>query len=95
MKVTDFKYPADQRLAKLDALLNQLYGLQIDWESPEDHLESVLANYEGKKAAVVSEGLVALTNPEYGKALLIAEAIRTYLREIAPLRRKKNRRPQQ
>lgn len=94
MKVSDFKFPADHKLAKLDALLNQLYGLQIDWNSPVAYLESVLANYEDRKALVLSEGFSSLSSPEYGKAVLITEAIRTYLREIAPARRKKNRRPQ-
>lgn len=94
MNVSDFKSPADHRLEKLEALLNQLYGLQIDWNSPVAYLESVLSNYEERKALVLSEGVVAMTSPEYGKAVLIAEAIRTYLREIAPARRKKNRRPQ-
>lgn len=94
MHVSDFKFPADHKLAKLDALLNQLYGLQIDWDAPESYLESVLTNYEERKALVLSEGMAAMTSPEYSKAVLIAEALKIYLREIAPARRKKNWRPQ-
>lgn len=91
MRVSDFKYPADHRFSKLEALLGQLYGIRIDWDQPEEYLESVLLNYEQKKALVLSEGVAAVTSPEYGKAVLIAEAIRTYLREIAPARKKNNR----
>ncbi len=94
MNVSDFKFPADHRLSKLEALLNQLYGIKIDWDSPESYLESVLTNYEDRKALVLSEGIVGMTSPEYGKAVLIVETIKTYLREIAPVRRKKNRRTQ-
>lgn len=92
MNVSDFKFPADHKLAKLEELLSQLYGIKIDWDAPEAYLESVLANYESRKALVLSEAVYGMTSPEYAKAVLIAEAIRTYLREIAPARRKKNRR---
>jgi hypothetical protein len=92
MDVSDFKPLGIQHLTKIEGLLNQLYGIRIDWDSPDSHLESVLNNYEDRKALVVSEGYTAMTGPEYGKAVLISEAIRTYLREIAPLRRKTTRR---
>jgi len=94
MDVSDFKFEKDSRLKMFDQLLNQLYGIKIDWEAPESYLESVLAHYQDRKKTVLAEGACAMQNPEYAKSVLITEAIRVYLREIAPVRRKKSRRPQ-
>ena len=94
MNVSDFKTQAGSRLSKLESLLNQLYGIQLDWDSPVEHLESVLEHYEERKAAVLHEGIAVMAHPEYTKSMLIAEAIRIYLREIAPARKRKSRRPQ-
>ncbi len=94
MNVSDFKSNPSQKLQQINNLLNQLYGLSIDWTSPQLHLESVLANYEDRKELMLAEGMVGMTSPDYTKTVLIVEAIRMYLREIAPNRKKKPRRPQ-
>lgn len=94
MNVSDFKTQAGTRIKTISDLLNQLYGIQIDWDAPVAHLESVLAHYEERKTAVLQEGIAVMAHPEYTKSMLIAEAIRLYLREIAPARKKKSRRPQ-
>lgn len=94
MNVSDFKSGPQLQLGKLDALLNQLYGLAIDWEAPVSYLESVLSNYEDRKALMLAEGMVGMTNSQYAKSVLIVEALKLYLREIAPARKKKIRRQQ-
>lgn len=94
MKVSDFKTSSEQKLAKLAEMLNQMYGIQIDWESPEQDLESVLSHYGDKRSAIVAEASNVNMNAEYTKSVLITEAIRIYLREIAPVRKKKTRRTQ-
>lgn len=92
MNISDLKPVANSHFGKITELLNQLYGIRIDWNSSEAHLTSVLEHYEERKAAVLREGVVAMTHPDYTKSILISEAIRIYLREIAPSRKRKTRR---
>lgn len=94
MKVSDFKTSSEQKLAKLAEMLNQMYGIQIDWDSPKQELESVLSHYWDKRTVITRESSNVNMNADYTKSVLITEAIRIYLREIAPARKKKPRRTQ-
>jgi hypothetical protein len=90
MNLSDFKQGS--QFAKINALLESLYGLSIDRSQSVEDLQSVLDNYEQKKQSMLESGVVGMTDPDYTKSTLICEAIRIHLREIAPNRRKKQRR---
>jgi hypothetical protein len=92
MNVSDFKPRTHEKLEQFNQLLDQLYGLKIDWDAPEDHLRFVYEHYMERKKMYLKENTHTSTSPEMGKIVLITEAIRVYLREIAPSRKKKSRR---
>lgn len=93
MNVSEFQSIAHERLGKLEDLLKQLYGIQLDWSCSEAELQEVLEHYEGKRAFTLTENSAyGMANAEYTKFVLITEAIRLFLTEIAPKRRKQQRR---
>ena len=93
MNVSEFQSISHERLGKLEGLLKQLYGIQLDWSCSEADLQEVLEHYESKRATTLTEGTAYGTaNAEYTKFVLITEAIRIFLTEIAPKRRKQQRR---
>lgn len=77
--------------SKLNALLSERYGIVL----PDDdmaHLEDVMAHYaDRRRIMLVTEGEMAIRSEEWSKALLIDEAARAMLREIAPKRRRKRK----
>jgi hypothetical protein len=93
MNVSDFKPVPNSKLDKLTSLLSQMYGIQLDWSCSEADLRSVLEHYESKRNFALNEGAAYHNaNAEYTKYVLITEAIRVYLLEIAPKRKKTQRR---
>lgn len=93
MLIHDIKESADRRLNRLTRLLDDMYGLQIDFEgSPESHLRHVYEHYSAQRNEL-ARGFGVATDPSYAKAVLISEAVRLYLREIAPKRTKKKKGP--
>jgi len=90
MQLSDFNISASVRIKQLTDLLEQMYGIQIDWDCPISYLETVLEHYQDRKQMVLQEHH---SSPEYTKSVLITEAIRIYLKEIAPKRIKNSRRP--
>lgn len=85
MKLSDFQASNNDRLGQFNQLLESRYGISINWDDSEDNLKQILALYTQKKTNEISES-------EMMKVVLITEAIRLYLREIAPSRKKKTRR---
>jgi hypothetical protein len=92
MNVSDFKQRTHEKLEQFNRLLEQLYGLKIDWDASEDHLRFVYNHYMDRKKMFLKENSYSSADAEMGKIVLITEAIRVYLREIAPSRKKKSRR---
>lgn len=92
MNVSDFKCGSEEKLKQFNQLLEQLYGLTIDFDASEEHLRSVFEHYSERKSLYLKEHTYGISNPEFSKIVLITEAIRIFLKEIAPKRRKKSRR---
>jgi hypothetical protein len=92
MNVSDFKSGPYTRLKQFNDLLEQLYGLKIDFDASEEHLRSVYEHYIDRKSLYLKENVYGANSPEFSKIVLITEAIRIYLKEIAPKRLKKSRR---
>lgn len=93
MNVSDFKPEPDSKLGKLVSLLGQMYGIQLDWSCSNAELRGVMEHYESKRNFALNEGAAYHNaNAEYTKYVLISEAIRLFLAEIAPKRKKTQRR---
>lgn len=80
------------KLGKINQILRTKYGVEIDYSSPE--LEDSLYEMEDLKRNILAESHFNSyhANPHYVKLTLICEALRIYLKEIAPrrIRRKKH-----
>lgn len=84
-----------QILAKIEPinrLLESRYGIRVELGSFE-HLLSVRDLYDSKRQQFIATlgEAQALQTAEYNKAVLISEAVRLLLREIAPRRIKRKR----
>jgi hypothetical protein len=93
MLVQDIKESSVFKLGRLNDLLDQLYGLRIDYSNSDEHLRQVCEHYREMRTTLLHEhGIAGLqNNPQYAKAVLISEAVSIYLREIAPKRIRKKR----
>lgn len=93
MTIRDDRTHALRKVAPLNERLAHQFGVQIDFASDDDHLRQVLEHYHAKREFILAEHgeTGAMIDPNYAKAVLISEAVRMYLREIAPkrIRRKK------
>lgn len=91
MNVNDFLNSPADRFKMLNNMLAEMYGLQIDWNSGDDHLQAVMEHYWEKRSALTEQYYAGSSQDgsEYSKNVLIVEAIRIYLKEIAPRRIKK------
>ncbi len=78
------------KLQKLNEALTSQFGIELDFNSSIEHLVGVMSLYDDKKRGLMMEGK-DVTDPDYAKAVLIAEAVRIYLKEIAPKRNKRSR----
>ena len=94
MLVHDLDTSAGFKLGRINNLLEQAFGLRIDFDSTDEHLSQVYEHYRQMRTALIKEhGIAGLqSNPQYTKAVLISEAVRLYLREIAPKRIRKPKR---
>lgn len=91
MNVSDFKPVPNSKLDKISQLLNTMYGIQLDWSCSDEQLRDMMEHYKQKRLSVLAESSNVNVNPEYTKFVLITEAIRLFLTEIAPKRRKTRR----
>jgi len=92
MNVSDFKLRPNTRIKQFNDLLEQLYCLTIDFTASDEHLRTVFEHYSERKSLYLKEHAYDASSPEFNKIVLITEAIRIYLKEIAPKRIKKSRR---
>ena len=90
MFVDDVKASAEHRLNQITHTLKHVHGIELTLdESSMDEIELLHDSSEIVKNSIVSESAFNSwhTNPAYTKHMLIMEAIRLYLTEIAPKRR--------
>lgn len=73
-------------------LIERRFDLVLD-TSDNRHLAFVQEHYREKRELILRERgeAAALSSDDYAKAVLLSETARMALREIAPRRRKKNR----
>jgi len=90
MFVDDVKASAEHRLNQITHTLKHVHGIELTLdESSMDEIELLHDSSEIVKNSIVSESAFNSwhTNPAYTKHMLIMEAVRLYLTEIAPKRR--------
>jgi hypothetical protein len=96
MNVDDLAISPNYQLRKILNLLENLYGLTIDFSAAKSkaELESIYEAYGLERLNIIQEAHHNSynQNPEYTKACLIQEAIRIFLSEVAPKRRNNTRR---
>ena len=93
MFVDDVKTSAEHRLAQIAHTLKHVYETELTLdESSIDELAAIHDSSEIVKNSIVSESAFNSwhSNPTYTKHMLIMEAVRLYLTEIAPRRRPRN-----
>ena len=93
MFVDDVKTSAEHRLAQIAHTLKHVYDTELTLdESSIDELAAIHNSSEIVKNSIVSESAFNSwhSNPTYTKHMLIMEAVRLYLTEIAPRRRPKH-----
>jgi hypothetical protein len=81
-----------RKVEPINRLLESRFGLRVT-SSSLDHLVEVRNHYDAKRNHLLSAlgETQAMASPEYAKAVLISEAVRMIIREIAPKRIKKRR----
>lgn len=78
-----------KKIEPINRILEQRFGLRLGPVSA-DHLVDVRDHYDAKRRDLLARlGETARARPDYVKAVLLSEAARLLLREIAPKRRKK------
>lgn len=81
-----------KKIEPLNALLESRFGVRVEMSTFE-HLVDIRNLYETKRKvflATMGEA-EAMKSPNYAKAVLISEAVRILIREIAPKRLKKRK----
>lgn len=81
------------KIDRVNRNLMEAYGIEIS-ETSKDNLEFIRDNYLSRKADILSSSTLqeAVRNPQYVKAVMISEAAKVILREIAPSRTRNRRR---
>ena len=95
MIVDDLGNSTPYQLSRVLSVLESLYGVTIDFDAADDagQLEQVYESYGALRKQIISEAHYNSyhANPDYAKACLIQEAIRIFLSEVAPKRRRSKR----
>lgn len=92
MFINDFQSSNEYRLHQVLHTLRSVHGVDLKLESSNvSDLNSLLERSELIKDNIVSESRFNTynSNPEYAKHMLITEAVRLYLTEIAPKRQRR------
>ncbi len=88
------RHRALRKVGRLNEMMESRFGLRIDFATARlQHLAEVCRLYDERRAMILDQlgEAQALASPDYSKAVLVSEAIRLFLREIAPRRSKRNR----
>lgn len=90
--MSDSQDPVLKKIEPINRLLESRFGLQVGLSSFE-HLVEIREHYDAKRRLMIKTmgEAQAMRSPEYAKAILISEAVRLMLREIAPKRVKRTR----
>ncbi len=92
MFINDFQSSNEYRLHQVLHTLKSVHGMELDLDSKDvSDLESIQESSEIIKNSIVNESRFNTynSNPEYAKHMLIMEAVRLYLVEIAPKRQRR------
>ena len=92
MFIDEFTSTTDHQLTQVLSTLKHIHGIEINFNKTTDRQLLKLQGSTRRARDVIienSEFNSWLTNPEYTKNVLILEAVRLYLAEIAPKRRPK------
>lgn len=93
MVINELENSSHYKLSKLLGLLETMYGVTIDFTAAQapGELELVYEEFGRLRSEIISEARHNSynSNPDYAKACLIQEAIRLFLSEVAPKRRRK------
>ena len=92
MFIDEFTSTTDHQLTQVLSTLKHIHGIEINFNKTTDRQLLKLQESTRRARDVIienSEFNSWLTNPEYTKNVLILEAVRLYLAEIAPKRRPK------
>jgi hypothetical protein len=94
MIVNEFENSKEYRLQQIIHTLESIHGVKLDLDSQSvDELRTLGESCEIIKNSIVHESAfnTAMQNPEYTKNMLMMEAIKIYLAEIAPKRMSKKK----
>ena len=92
MFVNEFESSNSYRLQQIISTLKNVHGVNLDLDSQSDsQVKSLGESCEIVKNSIVKESAFNtwMQNPEYTKNMLILEAIKIYLAEVAPKRMSK------
>jgi hypothetical protein len=78
---------------QLNAILKKRFGVEVDFTCSAAELRDLMEHYTSRRELIVEEmgNNAAIVSSEYVKYHLITEAVRIFLREIAPRRINKKR----
>jgi hypothetical protein len=90
--MTEISQQALKKIEPINTLLESRFGIRVDAGTFE-HLIDVREHYDAKRRRFVETmgEAAALATPEYAKCVLITEAVRLLLKEIAPKRARKKK----
>jgi hypothetical protein len=78
---------------QLNAILKKRFGVEVDFTCTAAELRDIMEHYTSRREMIVEEmgNNAAVISAEYVKYHLISEAVRMFLKEIAPRRINKQR----
>lgn len=94
MIVNEFENSKEYRLQQIMHTLESVHGMKLDFESKTvEEIQALGESCEIVKNSIVKESAfnTAMQNPEYTKNMLVLEAVRIYLAELAPKRMNKKK----
>lgn len=94
MVVNEFENSKQYRLQQIMHTLESVHGVRLDFDSQSyEDIKTLGESCEIVKNSIVKESAfnTAMQNPEYTKNMLIIEAVRIYLSEVAPKRMSKKK----
>ena len=79
---------------QINAILRERFEVEIDFTSSVDELRFLMNHYKDRRESIVEQQGTdaAVRSADYVKSHLITEAVRIFLREIAPRRMNKAKR---
>ena len=95
MVIDDLKDSSSYKLFRILNILESTHGITIDFDTIEsiDELSNVYEACKAERNRMIAESAFNsdITSSEYTRVTLIQEAVRIFLREIAPKRIKRNK----